>query len=115
MARRASTYSRSRGVGEVHSVENRRVTWAFTCVPSPSTNRPPDRVARSQASWAVTIGDRGNATAMAVPRVRSGTEAAASARGRKGSWAVSAVKNPSNPSRAARAADSAAAVGGSGG
>ena len=43
--------------------------WAFTCVPRPSTNRPPVSSARSQAACAVTIGLRGNATAISVPIV----------------------------------------------
>ena len=41
--------------------------WAFTCVPSPSVNRPPVASANSHVFWAVTMGLRGNATAMAVP------------------------------------------------
>ena len=41
--------------------------WAFTCVPRPSVNRPPVASASSHATCAVTIGLRGNATAMAVP------------------------------------------------
>ena len=54
--------------------------------------------------WATTVGLRGNATAMAVPRLARRVCCAATASGRKGSWRVSAVQSPSKPrSSAARA------------
>src|SRR5438128_6775659 len=61
----------------------------FTCEPSPRIIRPPDAFWRSHAMYAVIIGLRGNATAMAVPRlIRSGV-VAATASGRYGSCCVS--------------------------
>ena len=41
---------------------------AFTCVPSPTVNRPSVASASSHAVEAVIMGLRGNATATAVPR-----------------------------------------------
>ena len=48
--------------------------------------------------WAVIIGLRGNATAMAVPSLRRVVAVAAMARGRNGSCWVSAVHRQSKPS-----------------
>ena len=59
--------------------------WALTWVPSPRMNFPSVKAARSQAMLAVTMGDRGNARAMAVPRVRSGAALPASASAMNGS------------------------------
>src|SRR5437763_471900 len=38
--------------------------WARTWVPRPSRKRPPDNSANSHADWAVSMGLRGNATAI---------------------------------------------------
>lgn len=78
-------------------------------------NLPPEVAARSQDTWAVIIGDLGNATAMAVPRSKPEPAWAAAASGRKGSCEVSAEKNPSKPRLDARLADSDAAEGNDGG
>ena len=51
--------------------------WAFTCVPSPSRNRPPVASASSHATGAVTIGLRGKATATPVRMSMSAASAAA--------------------------------------
>ncbi len=78
MARRASTYSRRRGPGRSNSLPYRRSMWARTCVPNPRRNRPSDSSASSQATWAVTIGLRGKATATPV-RISSSVASAATA------------------------------------
>src|SRR4051812_27627554 len=63
--------------------------------------RPPDRGPRSQAGWAGVGGAPGKARAMAVPRPIRCVAAAARARGRKGSWAISLVHRASKPSASA--------------
>ena len=90
-------YSRRRGPGAVHLTENRRSMCPLTWVPSPRISRPPDAAWRSQAVWATTVGLRGKATAIAVPRLTRRVCSAASARGRNGSCRVSAVQSPSKP------------------
>ena len=76
-ARTACTYSRSRGPGGSNSLAYRRSTWARTWVPTPSRKRPPVASASSQATAAVTIGLRGNATATPVARSSCAARAAA--------------------------------------
>jgi hypothetical protein len=63
----------------------------------------------------MTIGERGKATVMAVPIANSGAACEAKANGKKGSYWVSAVKNPSYPISAACRAASVAPSGGLGG
>ena len=70
---------------------------AFTCVPSPSTNRPPLSSARSHAACAVTIGLRGKATAMSVPIVTVDVAPAANAEARYGLCEDSVNQIPAKP------------------
>ena len=94
MARTACTISRIRAAGLLHSIEKRLVMWGLIWLPRPSTNRPRDRVCRSQPMLASSIGLRAKATAMAVPSSISLVWAAAAASGRNGSWGPSAVHAP---------------------
>src|SRR5215471_16603837 len=81
----------------------RRSLWPFTWLPSPNTNRPFEFACRSQAWLAITVGLRGNATAIdGVSSIRS-VASAAKASGVNTSWPSSTVVTASNP------ADSAAA------
>src|SRR5215472_3947868 len=81
----------------------RRSLWPFTWLPSPNTNRPFEFTCRSQAWLAITVGLRGNATAIdGVSSIRS-VASAAKASGVNTSWPSSTVVTASNP------ADSAAA------
>src|SRR5206468_8090084 len=86
----ARTTSRSRGPGDSNFTEKRRSLWPLICEPRPRQKRPSDAFWRSHAMWAVIIGLRGNATAMAVPSLRRVVAVAAMARGRNGSCWVSA-------------------------
>ncbi len=90
-----------RGPGASHFTLKRRSLCPFTCVPSPRMKRPPESSARSHAVIAVTMGLRGNATAMEVPSLMRFVWVAARARGRKGSWPVSAVQKQSKPASSA--------------
>ena len=94
MARMAPIISSIRAAGRDQGMENRLVMWGWIWLPSPKRNRPPDRACRSQAVWASTIGLRAKPTAMAVISSMLSVCSAASARGRKGSWLVSADSRP---------------------
>jgi hypothetical protein len=83
-----------RSAGADQGIPNRRVTWALTCEPSPSTNRPPLNPWRSYATVATVIGLRANATVTAVPMVRLAEARAATMRGRKGSRPTSVDQTP---------------------
>src|SRR5690606_9760263 len=65
--------------------------------PRPSAKRPPELTWRSQARFAVTIGLRANATAIAVPSWSRSVARAAKASGMKGALAISGVVTPSKP------------------
>lgn len=73
----ASTYSRMRGPGGSKAQPYRLSIWARTWVPSPSRKRPPLASASSHATWAVTMGLRGKATATPVRMSSSALRAAA--------------------------------------
>ena len=81
--------------------------WGLICEPSPSMNRPLEKVWRSLASTAVLMGLRAKATAIPVPSSIRSVCSAASRRGRNGSWPVSArpqaveavLARPAGPSR----------------
>jgi hypothetical protein len=62
----------------------------MTCEPRPRTKRPPEAFWRSQATCARIIGLRAEAIAIAVPRPIRDVVVEATARGRNGSWRVSA-------------------------
>ena len=94
MARIAPIISSMRAAGRDHGIEKRLVMWAWIWLPSPSMNRPPDRACRSQATCASTIGLRAKPTAMAVINSMRSVWGAARARGRNGSWLVSADSRP---------------------
>jgi hypothetical protein len=94
MARIARTISRIRAAGCDHGIENRRVMWALIWLPNPRMNRP-DCAWRSHDVCASVIGLRANATAIDVPRSTLVVCSAATAKGRNGSWLVSAVHMPS--------------------
>src|SRR2546423_6820060 len=74
--------------------------WARTWVPRPSRNRPLETSASSQADSAVTIGLRGNATAIPVLTSMSAARAAAA-------HARYAVRAPSVTTRPVKPADAA--------
>ena len=95
MARTASTSSRIRGAGWDHGIEYRFSMWGLIWLPRPSRNRPCDMVWRSLAVTASVIGLRAKATAIPVPTWSRSVCSAASARGRNGSWLVSADQMPS--------------------
>ena len=95
MARMARISSRIRGAGCDHGMENRFSMWGLIWEPSPSMNRPSDRVWRSLATMARFIGLRAKATAMPVPSSIRSVCSAASTSGRNGSWPVSADQSPS--------------------
>jgi len=85
-------------------MEKRRSTWALTWVPRPRIKRPSERLWRSQAVWAVSIGEREKAIATEVPSSMPSVAPAATASGRKASCLVSLVHRPAKPkSSAARA------------
>ena len=75
----AWTYSRMRGPGGSNSTPYRRSMWARTWVPRPSRNFPFVMSCSSQALVAVTVGLRGNATAMPVESCSRGAASAAAA------------------------------------
>ena len=104
MARTASTISRIRAAGRLHSIENRLVMCGLIWLPSPSTNRPCDSACRSQPMLASSIGLRANATAMAVPSSMLAVSGAATASGRNGSWGPSTVHAPEYPDSSSSAA-----------
>jgi hypothetical protein len=86
--------------------------WALTWVPKPRMNRLPDKPARSQAAWAVTIGLRGNATAIPGPASIRPAAASAAPQVRKGLCLVSVTHMPAKPaSSTARAAAAASPSG----
>jgi len=95
MARSARMNSRMRGAGCDHGIENRRSMCGLIWLPRPRVNRPLVAKCRSLAVAASVIGVRANATAIEVPSSRVVVTPAAAARGRKGSWPVSAVAAPS--------------------
>src|SRR5215471_9791496 len=81
----------------------RRSLWPFTWLPSPNTNRPFEFACRSQAWLAITVGLRGNATAIdGVSSIRS-VASAAKASGVNTSWPSSTVVTASNPAASAAA------------
>ena len=94
MARTAWTISRILAAGRLHSIENRLVMWGLIWLPSPSTKGPCDAVCKSQPMLASSIGLRANATAIAVPSSISRVLAAATTRGKNGSWGPSTVQAP---------------------
>jgi len=49
------------GAGDAQVPPKRRMLWPFNCEPSPMLMRPFENSWRSQAVWAITIGERGNA------------------------------------------------------
>ena len=87
--------SRIRAAGCDHGMENRFSMCGLIWDPRPSMNRPFDRVWRSLATVASVIGFRAKATAMPVPSSMRSVAWAARARGRNGSWDVSADQMPS--------------------
>src|SRR5579883_3435200 len=101
IARTAWMYSRSFGTGGSHGIPNRRSTWALTCVPRPSNNRPPEIRLRSHAVCAVTMGLRENATATPVPSSSRVVACAASARATNGLCFVSLAHSARNPTASA--------------
>ena len=93
-----------RGAGCSQRTSNRRSLCARTCVPSPSTNRPPEFTFRSQPILATIIGLRGKEIATEVASCTRSVAIAASASGMNGSCASSGQVSPSIPSASARAA-----------
>src|ERR1700730_4015670 len=84
---------------------NRRSLWPLTWLPRPSTNRPFEFACRSQAWLAMTVGLRGNATAIeGVSSIRS-VARAARASGVKTSCPSSTVISASNPATSAATAN----------
>jgi hypothetical protein len=75
----------------------RRSMCAFTCVPRPRMNRPPERAARSQAACATTTGLRAKAIATDVPTWAREVCSAIKAREMNGPCDVSRTKIPSKP------------------
>jgi hypothetical protein len=108
IARTAWTNSRMRGAGLLHGIEKRRVTWALTCEPRPSANRPPLAACRSLACRATVIGLRAKAMVTAVPTPIRSVRSAAIAAASGGSTFVSVTHQPSKPRRSASRADSPA-------
>ena len=94
IARMASTISRMRGAGWLHSIEKRFVMCGLIWLPRPRMNRPCEYICRSHAVLASVIGLRAKATAIDVPSSSSDVSAAAVTSGRNGSWLVSAVQPP---------------------
>ena len=68
---------------------------ALIWLPSPRMKRPREAACRSFATYAVVMGLRAKATAIDVPREIRDVAPAATASGRNGSWATSAVQAPS--------------------
>ena len=66
-ARIISTYSRRRGLGGPHGTEKRRSLCPLICVPMPMMKRPPENSWRSQPWFAITYGERANATVTLLP------------------------------------------------
>ncbi len=73
-------------------------------VPSPSSKRPPENRARSQATYAVSSGLRTNASATLVRMVIRSVCSAASNETANASWIVSATCRPSYPMASIRCA-----------
>ncbi len=85
IARIASTSSRIRGAGWLHSIEKRFVMWGLIWLPRPRMKRPLEKDCRSHARLASVIGLRAKATAIDVPSSISDVCSAASSSGRNGS------------------------------
>ena len=84
-----------RGAGCDQGIEKRRSTCGFTCDPSPSTKRPREYRARSNAVLASVIGVRPKAMAMAVPTVIRSVASAACSNCKNGSCFVSPTQRAS--------------------
>ena len=98
-------YSPMRAAGAIQGTLKRRSLCARTWLPRPSTKRPPEWRARSQAWFATIIGLRGKAMATEVASCTRSVAKAAKASGAKGSWRSSFAVTASNPSSSAARAE----------